>query len=112
MREILEGAIETFNWLAGDNEKMRQAVRGIKRLVEIRLEDGEEYNFLLEGTTAHPLVVGKAETPADIVIVSSETTLREIMAGHLSPVKAMAKKELRIKASIMDLLLMRKFFSG
>ena len=73
---------------------------------------GENYNFLLEGTKAHPLRVGKAEDTADIVIKSSEKTLRDIMAGNLSPIKAMAKKELILNASIMDLLLLRKFFSS
>ena len=97
--------------MAGSDERVQGFVQGKKRLVEIRLGSGETYNFLIEGTVAHPLKDGAAAESPDILIRSTAETLEEIFSGTLSPVKAMATGRLILKAPIMDLLLLRNYFS-
>ncbi len=111
MRERLTRAIGTYNEVAGSDERVKGLVEGKERLIEIRLGAGETYNFLIEGTVAHPLRDGAADGPPDILIRSDAETLEAIFAGTLSPVKAMATGRLILKAPIMDLLLLRNYFS-
>lgn len=111
MIESLERAIDTYNRLAADNDQVRKAVEGKVRTIEIRLRDGNGFYFILEGVTAHSLKEGKCNGDADIIIDSTKEILESIMKGELSPFKAMARREIVIHASFMDLLLMKKFFS-
>jgi len=112
MIESLKKAIDTYNRLAADNERVRNAVEGKFRTVEIRLRDGDGYNFILEGVSAHSLEEGRCNGDADIIIDSTKEVLESIMKGELSPFKAMARREVVIHAPILDLLLMKRFFSA
>ncbi len=111
MIESLEKAIDTYNRLAADNDQIRKVVEGKFRTVEIRIKDGIGFSFILEGVTAHSLKEGRCNGDADIIIDSSKEILESLMKGELSPFKAMARRDVIIHAPIMDLLLMKKFFS-
>ncbi|MDP6156128.1 MAG: hypothetical protein QGH39_04475 [Candidatus Thermoplasmatota archaeon] len=112
MIESLEKAIDTYNRLAPDNDRIRKSVEGKLRIVEIRLRDGNGYNFIMEGVTAHSLKEGRCNEKADIIVDSTSEILEGIMKGEVSPFKAMARREIVIHAPIMDLLLMKKLFSA
>lgn len=112
MRERLKGAIDAYNEAAGADPGIRKFVEGKRRMVEIRLEEGRAYHFLIEEVVAHPLRDGPAEEKPDILVKSTSEVFEEIFAGTLSPVKAMATGKLVLKASIMDLLLLKRYFDG
>lgn len=109
IEEHLQEAIARFNARAANDEKMRTELAGLKRTVLMELDDGRSYHFRISDGRAGELIEGPAED-AEIVISSSEKTIEAIYRGDMRIMKAIALKKIRIRASLEDMLRLRKFF--
>lgn len=109
MRELLEQAISKFNEKARTNEKLQADLDGIERKVFVDCKDGPKFNFLLKDKRIGPLAEGPVDAP-DVTILSDSATLTALLKKEMGPMKAYATQKLKIKASLEDVLRLRKFF--
>ena len=109
VRELLENAVEKFNEKSSKDPKLREDLAGKTRTIQFKLDDGRAWNFKLENSTISGVQDGSLEN-ADISIMCDEETIRGIFDGSISPMRAYALKKIKFKASLQDLLTLRKFF--
>lgn len=109
MKELLEKTVTRFNEKARTDEKLKSELAGIERKVLIDLKDGTMYNFLLKDAHVDSVLDGVVESP-DITIIADRGTLEALFRREIGPMKAIALQKLKVKASIEDLLRLRKFF--
>lgn len=109
MRGLLEEAISKFNEKARTDAKLHAELEGVVRKVLVDCKDGPKFNFLLKDQQIGPLLDGPVETP-DVSILSDSATLTALLKKEMGPMKAYATQRLKVKASLDDLLRLRKFF--
>jgi putative sterol carrier protein len=109
VRELLEKTVERFNEKAKADEKLRNELTGIQRTVLLDLKDGTMYNFILKDAHVDGVNEGAVDSP-DITIIADRSTLEALFRREIGPMKAIALQKLKVRASIEDMLRLRKFF--
>ena len=109
MKMLLMEAIRKFNEKASSDEKLKKDLKGITRRIQVEVKDGDNYNFVLEDVRVSDLEEGEIDAP-DIVIIASTATLTALLTKQMGPMKAIATRKLKIKASLEDMFRLRKFF--
>ena len=105
----LQAKATAFNARVADEEGFAKLVEGKDRTVAIVVIDGPTLIARLEGGSLAQFGEGDS-SGADVVIKATNETILLLLKRELSPVKAYAKGELKVKASFRDLLMMKKFF--
>ncbi len=108
--DLIQGKIDKFNKKAATDEKLAKELEGVVRKVQFDIGDDVVYKCILQNSRINDLQVGSFDDP-DMRVVSDMDTLTLVLKGEMSPMKAWATKKIRIKASIDDMLRLRKFFS-
>ena len=109
MKELLERAVAKFNARAQSDEKLKKELDGIERTVLLDLKDGTKYHFVLKDRQIGAVMDGAVGAP-DVTILSDPATLTALLKKEMGPMKAYATQKLKIKASLDDVLRLRKFF--
>ena len=109
VRELLEQLVEKFNEKSRTDEKFKKELEGLERSIQLHLEDGRSFHFFLKDTLVDSVHDGGLEV-ADITISTDEETFRGIVSRDIHPMRAYATKRIKFKASLPDMLTMRKFF--
>ncbi|MEK6851787.1 MAG: SCP2 sterol-binding domain-containing protein [Candidatus Thermoplasmatota archaeon] len=109
MKDLIEQAVQKFNAKAQADEKLQKELEGIERKVVIDCRDGPKYNFVLKDRQIGPVGEGPLDA-AEITILSDTGTLTALLKKEMGPMKAYATGKLKIKASLEDVLRLRKFF--
>jgi len=109
VEQLFREMIVKFNQKAAEDPKLAKELAGVRRIVEIDVTDGDSYNFVLENAHVGELLKGKVEKP-DILVIGSKDTFIQMKSGELRPMKALALKKIHVKATLEDMLRLRKFF--
>ncbi len=109
MKEVLEKVIFKFNERTKIDEKLRNELMGIERKIQLELKDGAKFNFILKDAHVDGVNDGPIAMP-DITIITDTVTLDALFKREMGPMKAIALQRLKVKASIEDMLRLRKFF--
>ena len=109
VKELLKDAVDQFNAKSDKDPKFREELEGKTRTIQFTLDDGRSWNFKLDNARIDGVHDGPLEV-ADISITSDEETIRGIFEGTISPLRAYALKKIKFKASLQDLLTLRKLF--
>lgn len=109
MRDLIEEAISKFNERARTDAKLQAELEGIERKVLLDCKDGPKFNFVLKDKQIGSLLEGPIESP-DVTILSDSATLTALLRKEMGPMKAYAMQKLKLKASLDDVLRLRKFF--
>lgn len=110
VEEVLREAIARFNRKAESDPKLSKEIAGMKRVVQFEITDtGESFHFVLDNKRIDELITGKTEKP-DIRVMCDAEVLKQIYSGELRPMKAIALRKIHVKASLEDMLTLRKFF--
>jgi putative sterol carrier protein len=109
VEEFINEMISKFNGKAASDPEFEQELKGLKKLVQVVVTDGDTFNFKLENARVGPLSKGAIEG-ADITIIGSTETYKHLRSGELRPMKAYVTRKLQIKGSLEDILRLRKFF--
>lgn len=109
MRDALEKLMTKFNQRAETDDKLRNDLAGIERKVMLDLGNGTQFNFLLKDAHVDGINDGPVDSP-DIMIITDQGTLESLIKREIGPMKAIALRKLKVKASIEDMLRLRKFF--
>jgi putative sterol carrier protein len=108
LEEILQGLIDRFNEKATKDVRLRDELGGVDRTIQI--EAGEEkYHFRLRDGQISGLSPGVAPNP-DVMVVADRATMVGLLRREIPPMKALATGRLKIKASLEDMLRLRKLF--
>src|SRR6266571_2521098 len=99
MKELIEQAVAKFNERAQNDAKLQKDLEGVVRTVLVDLKDRQI------GSVAD----GPVDAP-DVTILSDAATLTALLKKEMGPMKAYATQKLKIKASLEDVLRLRKFF--
>lgn len=111
LESMLKKIVQDFNEKAKDDEKLKSALEGVKKTVVIEIENIKTYSFSIENAQIVNFKDCALEEP-DVKIISDEETLKKIIMKELKPFKAYATGKVKIKASLADLLALRRILSG
>jgi len=108
--EVLKDAIVKFNKKAEEDPKLAKEIAGMTRVIQFDVTDtGEFFHFVLHDQRVDELHKGPVVNP-DIRVICSSDTLKQIYSGELRPMKAIATRKIQVKATLEDMLTLRKFF--
>jgi putative sterol carrier protein len=108
VKELLEDLVEKFNERSRTDESFRKDLVGLRKTVQFELDDGQVYHFNLKDTLVDGVHEG-AKEGAEIRVMTDEATFRALVNGEMSAMRAYATKKLKFKASLQDLMTLRKF---
>ena len=110
VEEVLRDAIVKFNKKAETDPKLAKEITGMKRVIQFEITDaGEFFHFVLENQRVGELQKGQVEKP-DIRVICTADVIKQLYSGELRPMKAIATRKIHVKASLEDMLTLRKFF--
>lgn len=109
VEEYINEMIKKLNDKAASDPKFEAELKGLKKLVQVVVTDGETYNFTLENARVGPMSKGAVPNP-DITIIGAAETYDQLRSGELRPMKAYATRKLQVKGTLEDILRLRKFF--
>ena len=110
MQNLLNQQLTKFNERIKTDEKMQKELENIDRKIQIDITDGPTFITQLKDLHAEEIKEGTYENP-DVIITVNEATLRSLINKEISPIKAfLITKQLKIKASLEDKLMLRKLF--
>ncbi|KYK30603.1 MAG: hypothetical protein AYK23_01010 [Candidatus Proteinoplasmatales archaeon SG8-5] len=108
LEQLLNEAIEKFKAKIEEDGAIKKELVGIKRTLFINVIDKDGYSFILDGPEIKDFKRGAIDEP-DVKVTATEEDFILLFKGELKPMKAWATKRLVVKASIDDLLRVRKF---
>lgn len=106
---LLKDLIARFNKKVTEDEKLRNELRNMTRKIEVKMRDGESYNFLLEDLQLKNFSKGEVSEP-DISIISDTKSFEALVKREIGPMRALATGKVKIKAPLEDMLRLRKLF--
>jgi putative sterol carrier protein len=107
VEDLLNAAIDKFNKTASEDPKVMEEVADKVRTVLVVLTDGKSYHFVMDHGHIDGLRQGGVDG-ADVTITSTEDVIRKVFSGEMSAIKADALRKLQLKASLEDLMTIRK----
>jgi len=109
VEQILRDVIDRFNRKVVEDPKLAGELAGLRRTIQVEVTDGGTYHFVLEDSRVGPLQKGGVTSP-DIRVSANGETFVKLYKGELRAMKAFATKQIRINASLEDMLRFRKLF--
>ena len=101
--------IDKFNERAGTDEKMQRELEGLERKIQVDFGEDGMGHFILKDKRCSDLLEGGTDE-ADIILTIDKATFKGLLSGEISIWKAYAKNKFKLKASLQDKLMMKKFF--
>ncbi|MDG6219860.1 MAG: SCP2 sterol-binding domain-containing protein [Candidatus Thermoplasmatota archaeon] len=108
LEDKLLAAINKYRKKIEEKPEYKEELAGWTRTVLV--DAGEEkYHFTIDNAEVKDFAHGPMDE-AEIKLISDAPILIGLLDGEISPMKAYAKKQIKIKASLSDLMKIRKFF--
>jgi putative sterol carrier protein len=107
--KLLNDKVLEFNSKIKDELSTAKMIEGKTRTICICVLDGDNYVSKLENLKLEDFE-RTDDTNSDLIVTASSEILEALMSKTMSPVKAYMKGNLKVKASLMDMLLLRKLF--
>ena len=109
IKKILEEKVSEFNRRIKDESKFSGVIEGKERSICISVSDGENYTSNLKDMQLDPFVESE-DTSKDLVVTATSDVLVALINKEMSPIKAYMTGDLKVKASLTDMLLLKKLF--
>ena len=107
--KLLNGKVVEFNSKIKDDPGMAKMIEGKNRSICISVSDGDDYYSRLENLKLDDFsTTGDGST--DLRVTASSEILGALISKTMSPIKAYMKGDLKVKAGLMDMLLLKKLF--
>ena len=107
--KLLNDKVLEFNSKIKDELSTAKMIEGKTRTICVCVLDGDNYVSKLENLKLEDFE-RTDDTNSDLIVTASSEILEALMSKTMSPVKAYMKGNLKVKASLMDMLLLRKLF--
>lgn len=109
IRPQLETAVSEFNERAKTDPKFQETLRDVERRIQLVVEGDATYHFHLKDNQIDGVRDGPIEG-AEVLVTTDKETLLGILSGEVSAMGAYLKKRIKFKATLMDLLILKKLF--
>jgi len=109
IKEKLEAKVLEFNSRINDEPSFSKKIEGKNRSICICITDGENYSTKLEDLKIESFKKTE-DTAADLVVTASSEVIIALITKKSSPIKAYMSGDLKVKAGIMDMLLLKSLF--
>ena len=109
IKEKLEAKVLEFNSRINDEPSFSKKIEGKNRSICICITDGENYSTKLEDLKIESFKETE-DTAADLVVTASSEVIIALITKKSSPIKAYMSGDLKVKAGIMDMLLLKSLF--
>lgn len=107
--ELLDEKVIEFNSRIDGEPEFSKMIEGKNRTICICVSDGDNYSTKLESMRIEDFV--KTEnTDADLVVTANSEVLTGLINREISPIKAYMSGDLKVKASLTDMLLLKRLF--
>jgi len=107
MYDIIKEKIDKFEEKMTSDERITEFLKGGSRKVLLEIPDDESYHFTANQEGIKDFGKGMIDDP-DITITANIDIIKGIFNGEIKPLKAYIKKQIKFKASIQDMLFIRK----
>lgn len=108
-KETLNKVRERFLDKIDDDEKLQDKLADYERDIAFKFEDDGNYHMTLSDTELSQVKEGSLED-SDITVTSTSETLEKLLSGDLKPMKAYARKKIKVDASFSDMLKIKDMF--
>ena len=109
IKQILEEKVAEFNSRIKDEPKYSGVIEGKERSICISVSDGDNYVSNLKDMQLEEFKESE-DTSKDLVVTATSDVLIALIKKEMSPIKAYMTGELKVKASLTDMLLLKKLF--
>ncbi len=107
--DLLDEKVIEFNSRIDGEPEFSKMIEGKNRTICICVSDGDNYSTKLESMRIEDFV--KTEnTDADLVVTANSEILTGLINREISPIKAYMSGDLKVKASLTDMLLLKRLF--
>ena len=107
--DLLDEKVIEFNSRIDGEPDFSKMIEGKNRTICICVSDGDNYSTKLESMRIEDFV--KTEnTDADLVVTANSEVLTGLIKREISPIKAYMSGDLKVKASLTDMLLLKRLF--
>ena len=107
--ELLDGKVIEFNSRIDSEPNFSKMIEGKNRTICICVSDGDTYSSKLENLRIKDFVITE-DMNADLVVTANSEILSALIQRDISPVKAYMSGDLKVKASLTDMLLLKRLF--
>ncbi len=101
MKEILQSLVDKFNSM--EDEKIKNKIKDIKKNITLIFEDDGSYHFTLNNSKLSDVEEGYQK--GDIEITTTTEIFKKILNKEIDALSAYITKKIRVKASLMDKIL-------
>ena len=109
IKQVLEEKVSEFNSRIKDEPKFSSVIEGKERSICICVSNGDNYTTNLKDMHLETFIESE-DTDKDLVVTASSEVLLALINKEMSPIKAYMTGELKVKASLTDMLLLKKLF--
>jgi|TARA_B110000438_G_scaffold295704_1_gene339156 putative sterol carrier protein len=109
IKEKLEAKVLEFNSRINDEPSFSKKIEGKNRSICICITDGGNYSTKLDNLEIESFKETEDPT-ADVVVTASSEIIIALLQKNIHPIKAYMSGDLKVKASIMDMLLLKGLF--
>tara|TARA_B100000902_G_C26479046_1_gene513885 strand:- start:37 stop:375 length:339 start_codon:yes stop_codon:yes gene_type:complete len=109
IKQILEEKVSEFNSRVKDEPKYSGVIEGKERSICISVSNGDNYISNLKDMQLEQFKESE-DTSKDLVVTATSEVLIALINKEISPIKAYMTGELKVKASLTDMLLLKKLF--
>ena len=107
--DLLDEKVIEFNSRIDGEPEFSKMIEGKNRTICICVSDGDNYSTKLESMRIEDFV--KTEnTDADLVVTANSEVLTGLINREISPIKAYMSGDLKVKASLTDMLRLKRLF--
>ena len=105
--DLLDEKVIEFNSRIDNEPKFSKMIEGKNRTICICVSDGENYSSKLENLRIEDFVKTD-NADADLVVTANSEVLIGLINREISPIKAYMSGDLKVKASLTDMLLLKR----
>ena len=107
--DLLDEKVIEFNSRIDGEPEFSKMIEGKNRTICICVSDGDNYSTKLESMRIEDFV--KTEnTDADLVVTANSEVLTGLINREISTIKAYISGDFKVKASLTDMLLLKRLF--
>ena len=107
--DLLDEKVIEFNSRIDGEPEFSKMIEGKNRTICICVSDGDNYSTKLESMRIEDFVQTD-NIDADLVVTADSEVLTGLINREISPIKAYMSGDLKVKASLTDMLLLRRLF--
>jgi putative sterol carrier protein len=110
LRDLMTQAIDKFNCKAKSDDKLKAQLEGVDRRILIEFHDCDACHMHLKDLQIKDFADGTID-PCEVKVITDQATLTALLKKELNAMKAYATGKIKFKASLTDLLTLKKLFS-